>query len=208
MHTMISTLLIIWWVIFLAVMSPGPDFVVVMKNAIAGWRKAWLLTTLGIALGILIHATYCILGIGVIVTKSILLFQTIKIAWAIYLLYLSYQLLRAKKTTSQDIVAMQSVPKTPFGYVKEGFLVNLLNPKATIFILSLFTQVITPTSWWGMKIALGLEIFMITGLRFSFVSYGINTSFIKKKIHNIKFYVEKVMWGLLALLGLKVLLSK
>ncbi|MBP6086279.1 LysE family transporter [Patescibacteria group bacterium] len=62
------------------------------------------------------------------------------------MLYLSYQLLRAKKTTSQDIVAMQSAPKTPFGYVKEGFLVNLLNPKATIFILSLFTQVITPTS--------------------------------------------------------------
>jgi RhtB (resistance to homoserine/threonine) family protein len=189
-------------------MSPGPDFIVVMKNAIAGGKKAWLLTTLGISSGILVHATYCILGLGVIITKSILLFQTIKIAWALYLLYLSYALLKAKKTTQKDVVAMQTVAKTPREYIKEWFLVNLLNPKATIFILSLFTQVITPTSGRAMKFALGWEIFLITATWFSLVSYGINTNFIKRKIHSIKFYLEKVMWGILTLLGLKVLLSK
>ena len=205
---MISTLLIIWSIILLAVMSPGPDFVVVMKNAIAGWRKAWLMTTLGIALWILVHATYCILWIWVIITKSILLFQGIKIAGALYLLYLSYMLLKAKKSTDEQIAIMKTKQKTNAWYIKEWFLVNLLNPKATIFILSLFTQVITPTSGRTMKIALGLEIFLITAAWFSLVSYGINTSFIKRKIHNIKFYVEKVMWGILAILGLKVLLSK
>lgn len=204
---MISSLLIIGSIILLAVMSPGPDFVVVMKNAIAWWRKAWLMTTLWIALGILVHATYCILGIWVIITKSILLFQGIKIAGALYLLYLSYQLIRAKKSTDEQVANLQIKQKSTIGYIKEWFLVNLLNPKATIFILSLFTQVITPSSGRIMKIALWLEIFLITAAWFSLVSYGINTWFIKRKIHTIKYYVEKVMWGILAILGLKVLLN-
>ena len=204
---MISSLLIIGSIILLAVMSPWPDFVVVMKNAIAWWRKAWLMTTLWIALGILVHATYCILGIWVIITKSILLFQGIKIAGALYLLYLSYQLIRAKKSTDEQVTNLQIKQKSTIGYIKEWFLVNLLNPKATIFILSLFTQVITPSSGRVMKIALWLEIFLITAAWFSLVSYGINTWFIKRKIHTIKYYVEKVMWGILAILGLKVLLN-
>lgn len=82
----------------LAAMSPGPDFIVVMKNALKGKAQGYM-TALGVASAILIHIAYCVAGIGIIISQSILLFQVIKIFGALYLLYLSYQLLKSKKNT-------------------------------------------------------------------------------------------------------------
>ena len=64
---------------FLGAFSPGPDFVIVAKNAIAHHRRAGVLTSAGIAAGLIFHSTYCILGLAVIISSSLLLFSTIKI---------------------------------------------------------------------------------------------------------------------------------
>jgi len=80
----------------LAAMSPGPDFFIVMKNALRSKLSGYA-TSLGVACAILVHVAYCIAGVGIIISQSIILFQVIKILGALYLLYLSYQLLKAKK---------------------------------------------------------------------------------------------------------------
>lgn len=205
-----SSLILIAWIILLAAISPGPDFVVVMKNATSHGRKAGLYTTCGVVLGLLVHVTYCVLGLGVIITQSILAFQIIKIAGAVYLLYLAYKLLMSPKTTSVEATTPinQQKPKTPFAYIREGFLVNLLNPKATVFILSLFTTAISSSAAPFVKYIVGAEIVIITGLRFCCMSYGINTSYIQKRIHSLKYYIEKVMGWVLALLAVKVLIDR
>lgn len=61
----------------LAVISPGPNLVITLRNSIGYGRHAGVCTAVGLAAGNLVHATYCLVGIGVIISRSILLFNTI-----------------------------------------------------------------------------------------------------------------------------------
>ena len=68
--------------------SPGPDMVIVMRNTVAGGRDAGLRTSLGILTGNLVHIGYCVLGIGWLISQSIVAFSALKYAGAAYLVYL------------------------------------------------------------------------------------------------------------------------
>src|SRR3989344_3197595 len=146
----------------LAAMSPGPDFVVVTKNSLLGSRRTGLFTAVGVGFGILLHVAYSLLGIGFVISQSILLFSIIKYIGALYLLYLGYKLLRAKKTVSSEIGVNDSkVAISALGALREGFLTNALNPKATLFFLSIFTQVIGPETPLLLQATLGAEVAVI-----------------------------------------------
>ena len=81
----------------LAVMSPGPDFVLMSKNSLVYSRKTGVATSLGLALGIVVHIIYSLVGIGLIISKSIILFSTIKILGAGYLIYIGLKSLKSKR---------------------------------------------------------------------------------------------------------------
>lgn len=161
-----------YWVEFLGVMAvfglaaimPGIDFTMVLRQSIANGRKAGVFTSLGIASAVFVHATYTILGVGLIISQSILAFNVIRFLGAAYLLYLGIQALRAPapepaKLEMAQIDASQSVFKS-FGI---GFLTNLLNPKATIFFVSVFTTLVslsTPIAiQFGYVMAMALVLF-------------------------------------------------
>src|SRR3954449_8055528 len=80
----------------LAALSPGPDFVVVMKNSLGIGRKYGIATALGIASALIVHITYTILGFSIILEKSPVIFNVIKIIGAAYLLWLGWQGIRSK----------------------------------------------------------------------------------------------------------------
>lgn len=86
---------------FLAVVSPGPDFAMVTRNSIIYSRKTGIYTSIGIAVGILVHVAYSLLGIGFIIAKSIVLFNIIKFIGAGYLIYIGYKSFRAKPLSRQ-----------------------------------------------------------------------------------------------------------
>ena len=136
----------------LGAMSPGPDFAIVTRHALTGSRKAAILTSLGIAAALLVHVTYCSLGVAIVLTESPLLFRLIQIAGSIYLGYLGIKLLIDSKGSTP--------PKPP--HLKKaffsGFLTNLLNPKATLFILSIYTQFVNVETPIHMQIIYGLVI--------------------------------------------------
>ena len=94
-------------IITLAVMSPGPDFAIVSRNALRYSQKTGLFTAMGIACGSLFHASYCILGFAIVISKSILLFNIIKYIGASYLIYIGIKGLLEKKTSS-NIEAQKS----------------------------------------------------------------------------------------------------
>tara|TARA_R110002110_G_C13068216_1_gene682566 strand:- start:33 stop:302 length:270 start_codon:yes stop_codon:yes gene_type:complete len=71
---------------FLGALAPGPDFIVVTNNSLKFGRKAGFYTAIGVALGCLIHISYCIAGIGYMVMQSVLLFNIIKYLGAAYLI--------------------------------------------------------------------------------------------------------------------------
>ncbi len=135
------------------------------------------------------------LGLAVIISKTILLFNAIKIIWAVYLLYLATKLLLSKKTTPQEVVSSnqqkttqttQKTTKTNLKYFTEGFLWCILNPKVTLFYL---------------------DILVVITIRFSLMPIIINIKFIKQRISKIQFRLEKIMGSVLALLGIKILLE-
>ena len=189
----------------LAVMSPGPDFAVVMKNSLFGSRKIGLLTAVGVGLGILLHVAYSLIGIGVIVSQSIVVFTIIKYIGALYLFYLSYQLLSAKKENSEgDQAEEKKISISMWGAIREGFLTNALNPKVTIFFLSIFTQVIDPHTPLFLQAVLGIEVSLIVMVWFASLSLVITYQPIKLVFMKAHFYLMKIMGGALALLGIKL----
>lgn len=110
----------------LAAMSPGPDMIVVVKNSLLS-RRLGIFTALGIASAIFIHVGYCIAGVGVIISQSIILFSIIKALGALYILYIAYQLLRAKRSdyptmtplASSDAHTLHSAHMTPWQAYRE-----------------------------------------------------------------------------------------
>jgi RhtB (resistance to homoserine/threonine) family protein len=190
----------------LGAMSPGPDFVVVTQNSLKHGRTAGIYTSLGITIGCLVHISYCILGIGVVVAESVILFNILKYLGAAYLIYLGIKGLRAKATPplSANDANTYVAPVSNFSAFKKGLLVNLLNPKVTLFILSIFTTVISPDTPYAIQGAMGIEFGIIVFVWFSALSAVLAHEILKKRLIAVQHYVERIMGAFLILLGLKV----
>lgn len=194
---------------FLAVASPGPDFMVVTKNAISHSRKVGIWTALGVGAGISVHVAYCLLGIGFVISRSIVLFNVIKFIGAAYLIYIGYKAIRSKPVqASTETLVKEITPIRPLQAFKTGFLVNVLNPKATLFFLALFTQVIDPATPVAIKLAYGIEMMLATTAWFSVVAVFFSNSILKQKIQKIQHHIDRVSGVVLIALGLKVALSQ
>lgn len=191
----------------LAVMSPGPDFAMVTRNSLIYSRKIGIYTTLGIALGIMVHVAYSLLGIGFIISQSIILFNVIKWVGVLYLVYIGYKSLRAKPQVQNEIEISKEREISIWSSVKQGFLTNALNPKATLFFLALFTQVIDPATPKVIQFLFGIEMMVITFVWFSLLSLMFSNSLVKNRIIKVQHYVERVTGAVLIALGIKVALA-
>ena len=193
----------------LAVMSPGPDFVIVTKNSLSYSRKIGTYTALGVALGIIVHVTYSLFGIGFLISKSIILFTIIKLLGAFYLIWIGVKALRSKPSKIENDLTPIKKEKdmTSLGAIKNGFLVNVLNPKATLFFLALFTQVISPATPKAIQLIYGIEMTIATFVWFSVVAYFFSHSKLKVKIQKIAHHIDKITGLALIALGIKVALS-
>ena len=185
----------------LAVISPGADFAMVTRNSMILSRRTGLFTALGIALGVLVHVAYSMLGIGFLISRSILIFNFIKLAGAAYLIYLGVTMLRAKKNEPAS---------SPSGLVifsdkaalKTGFLTNALNPKTTLFIVALFTQVIHPETPTFVQLSYDLFISVTHLVWFTLVAYAFSSSAAQKIISSFRHIIERTIGGTLVFLGL------
>ncbi len=193
----------------LAVMSPGPDFVIVTKNSISYSRKIGTYTALGIALGIIVHVTYSLLGIGFLISQSVVLFTIIKLLGAFYLIWIGVKAIKSKpaQVENNQVIIKEAKNMTPLSAVKNGFFVNVLNPKATLFFLALFTQVISPTTPKSIELVYGLEMIIATFIWFAIVAYFFSHSMLKVKIQKISHQIDRITGVALIALGIKVALS-
>jgi threonine/homoserine/homoserine lactone efflux protein len=96
---MLDQILVIVSVTFLVMVSPGPDMVLVLRNTLVSGRPAGLQTSMGILSGNLIHITYCVLGIGLLISQSIIAFSALRYAGAAYLIYLGIVSVRSGAKT-------------------------------------------------------------------------------------------------------------
>ncbi|MET9841587.1 LysE family transporter [Streptomyces virginiae] len=140
----------------LAVISPGADFAVVVRNSYLYGRPTGLFAAAGVAAGVLVHVSYTMLGVGLLIASSTALFTVIKLAGAAYLVWIGIRTFRARAEVTVDL---ESKPQlTRLGAMRSGFLTNVLNPKTTLFVVSTFTQVVDPgTPLWQQA---GYGLFM------------------------------------------------
>ena len=115
---------------------PGPDVLYVLTQSISNGKKYGIATAAGLVTGVLVHTTLIALGVSAFLIKSVVLFTLIKIAGATYLLWIAYQVYRAP--AAFDIANGVARKKTVFSLVKQGFIMNVLNPKVTLFFLAFF----------------------------------------------------------------------
>lgn len=191
----------------LAVISPGPDFALVTRNSLVYSRRTGVMAAIGLALGILVHVTYSLIGIGLIIAQSILVFTVIKLLGAGYLIYIGYKSITAKKSDLITTAVKENSNISKLAAIRTGFLTNVLNPKATLFFLSLFTQVIRPETPTWIKTAYGLEMSLATFAWFALVAVFFSSPKLKTKISQYQYYIEKATGAILIALGLKVALS-
>jgi RhtB (resistance to homoserine/threonine) family protein len=132
--------------------SPGPDFAVVLRHSIAHGRRAAIITAAGIATAILVHGTYTVLGLGLIVARSPTLFTVLKFAGAAYLVWLGAMALKAPPPRPPEELRgeAQRTMSVRRAYMT-GFLTNLLNPKAMVFFVSLFTTLVAAATAMPFK---------------------------------------------------------
>ena len=189
-----------------AIMSPGPDFAIICRNSLIYSRRTGIYSALGISLGILVHVTYTLIGIGLIISKSVVLFSTIKLLGAAYLIYIGYKSLKAKPSreittekSKQDLTRLQAT--------KIGFITNILNPKVTLFFFSLFTQVISPNTPKSLRALYGLQMFVFTLSWFTLLAITISHPIVKNQSLTMSHYLEKTMGIILIGLGIKVALE-
>lgn len=190
----------------IAAISPGPDFVMCVRNSLIYSRKVGIYTGIGISLGLIIHIFYSAIGIALIISKSIILFSIIKYLGAGYLAYMGISSILAKKSTL-NINEVHQVKEIPvFQAIKTGFLTNILNPKASIFFLGLFTLVIGSKTPAYILVIITAIIITTAIVWFSIVAILFSQKRIKEYFKKTEKVLNYILGGLLILLSIKIAL--
>jgi len=190
-------------------LMPGPDNIFVLTESITKGYKNGIAISIGLSTGVLIHTTAAATGLSLIIQESAITFSIIKYFGAAYLFYLAYKTTKEKKPVINFNIATTS-KRTPFLFlIRKGFLMNVLNPKVSLFFIAFLPQFITTTGFniTIQMIILGL-IFMIQALIiFSLIS--ILSSRLTKSVRNPKFW-NITKWSkisVLTILGVSLALS-
>jgi threonine/homoserine/homoserine lactone efflux protein len=146
-------------------MMPGPDNIYVLTESISkGWRQGVAITT-GLISGVIIHTTLVATGFSLIVFQYEWAFIALKLAGTIYLLYMVYGAIREKPIALEAFELGERQPFSPLFW--KGFLMNVLNPKVTLFFMVLLPQFVTPNGWSPM-----LQMMVLGGI-FMIVSFPV-----------------------------------
>ena len=199
---MLDQILVIVSVTSLVMVIPGPDMVLVLRNTVVDGRRAGLHTSVGILSGNLVHITYCLLGIGLLISKSVIAFSVLKFAAAAYLIYLGIVSFRSgEKTLDTNDVEVWGPGRAWF---VQGFVNNLLNPKGTLFYLGVFTTVITPETSGSTTLLLVVIMMLVSASFWLLFVRTLDRPTIRGVIERSQRAMNRIFGALLVLLGVRV----
>lgn len=190
-----------------AVASPGPDFAIVVRQSVTYGKTTALWTSLGVGTGILLHVLYSLLGIGVVVSQSIVAFTVMKFLGAAYLIYIGIKAIRTGPSASFFTSEKNKQLPTIAQAFWTGFLTNGLNPKVTLFFLSLFTVVIASHTPLKVQFVYGVYMALATALWFSGISLIFGQARVRNLFLRVGHWFERIMGGALLLLGVKLAIT-
>lgn len=194
---------------FLALLSPGPDFVLIVKSAIKNDSKDAMGVALGITIANAVYISLCLIGIGSILAASALLMIILKIIGGLFLIYLAVQALQARKSSYSQLDINESISTnlTNTTFLKEfvaGFISGIFNPKNLLFYLSLFTVVLTPEVSFAFKLSLGVWMTIVVFLWDTSIIFLLSTRKVRQKFTQAAYYLDKITGALLGIIGVTI----
>ena len=207
MHTYLIELASLMAIFSFAIVSPGADLAMVIRQSIMHGRRAALVTSLGIGVSLMVHVTYTILGLGLIISQSIYLFNIVKWCGVAYLVYIGVKALRAGATeigagpaAAATGEKRQSVARA-FGL---GFMANALNPKAVFFFLSIFSTAVSAHTPMMVKFGYGLVMATCLILWFVGVSRFMTTPKMRAAFSRASKWIDRTSGVVFIALGIKL----
>ncbi|EEY94630.1 LysE family translocator [Acinetobacter johnsonii] len=203
-----SEFLILATVHFLAVLLPGPDFIVTIRNSLRYGYGIGCMTAIGIGIGISIHVFYTLIGVGIVIQHSSWLMSIFRVLGAFYLIYLGWNLLHAKGL-HVDIFSEsnQQGSLNKWKAFRMGFMTNTLNPKATIFFLSIFTTLVSVSTPMKVQVFYGVWMCTVNALWFIVVAKIFSYSTIRNQFLKHSKVFERIMGLILIVLALSLILK-
>jgi threonine efflux protein len=194
----------------LAAASPGPDFAYVTRQSLIHGRRAGLLASAGIALGLGIHIVYSAAGLAAVIAHSSHWMTAIKIVGGAYLLYLGIKGLRSRKVAAiaSNGSAEHVLPVSAWRQVLGGFLCNALNPKAPIYFLALFTVVLSPDLPAPTLVAYGAWLMVLQWSWFTLVALLLAHRQVRERMLGVRHWIDRAFGAAMVALGLRVLTAR
>ncbi|WP_416984525.1 LysE family translocator [Streptomyces sp. T028] len=189
----------------LAVIAPGADFAMIVRNSYLYGRRTGLLAATGVAAGVLVHVTYTMLGVGLLIASSTFLFTVIKLIGAAYLVYIGVRTFRTRGEVEIDLSGKTEL--TPLAALRTGFLTNVLNPKTTLFVVSTFSQVVSPGTPLVQQVGYGLFMSLAHLLWFGVVAVFFSQERMRTLMLRAQKVLNKVIGSVLAGLGVSLALA-
>jgi RhtB (resistance to homoserine/threonine) family protein len=194
----------------LGMVSPGPNFVITVKNSLLHSRLAGMWTAVGVAVGNLVHVVFSLLGIALIVSQSILLFNTLKWFGVAYLAYIGLKALLARREDMEEVMQGRHDARE-MGSSRAlwvSFWVSLLNPKVTLFYLVLFTQVVEPGTPLLFRLVYGLTAVVLSFVWYALVALAVSHAAVRDRFRAVAQGVERTTGAILLVLGARLAFSR
>lgn len=190
------------------VLIPGTGVIYTVSTGLfSGWRAS-IAAAFGCTTGIIPHLTVSILGLSAILHMSAIAFQVIKYAGVIYLMYLSWSMWR--QTGSLQVNSPEST-KSLWQIVAKGFLINILNPKLSIFFLAFLPLFVSPNVSSPMFQMLILSAVFMAMTLIVFILYGISANYVRKYIvssSKATTWLQKSFAAIFAVLAVKLAMTE
>ena len=186
----------------LGAVIPGPDFALVSTNSISHNRTIGYYTAFGIGSAVLIHLSYCLFGIVIVMKHSHWILNMLQYIGGTYIIYLGINTIRKLNNNDNSIIPSAGKTSTSISYSQaysQGFLCNLLNPKCSLFYISLFTTIDTNQLTLATSVSIAISIALSTCLWFCFLSWLINlpqcSKFLTQYIKYITYCIGAALIG-------------
>ncbi len=194
----------------LLALMPGPDNIFVLTESITKGQRNGVAIATGLNLGVLVHTTLAATGLSLLILQTSWAFTAIQFAGAGYLFYLAY--LSTRESTNPITIddTQQSDTRSLFSLLRQGFLMNVLNPKVSLFFIAFLPQFITPKGYHitVQMIVLGL-IFMVQGW-LVFSGIAVLAGRLSSYVQNPKFWIitKWIKVSILAILAVSLLFAE
>ncbi len=186
---------------FLALLSPGPDFFLILQTTLRYPLRYAISVCAGISLANGVYLAIAVLGLEM-VRDNPLLTQILKYAGALYLIYLGVMLLRAPRNTFTIEKAPSFLQKPSLAkQFNLGFLSGILNPKNIIFYFSIFTVMVSPETPLYLRCIYALWMTSIVFIWDAIIVISIGSKRVKRMLGESIFYIEKISGIMLAFFG-------